>query len=223
MQWYCVGYTAGMEIQMQQMPAACGSCGYLYPSGYYFDLGGTGIGASAAVFENAQVTVPCPMCGRHRGSVLANEYVFVKHTITLLQAPERTAEEREQIEALLHKAREEHVESVAEIQERADREAPEPSALIGKLLAEKPADMKVATCSILLTNTLGKLAAIKGNGSTNELEPSEVVYDSVNEYNVTTVQAPSATKVGRNDPCPCGSGKKFKKCHGDPTKKVAAL
>jgi hypothetical protein len=22
------------------------------------------------------------------------------------------------------------------------------------------------------------------------------------------------TNVGRNDPCPCGSGKKFKKCHG---------
>jgi preprotein translocase subunit SecA len=30
---------------------------------------------------------------------------------------------------------------------------------------------------------------------------------------------PSAPKsnlpvVGRNDPCPCGSGKKYKKCHG---------
>ena len=23
-----------------------------------------------------------------------------------------------------------------------------------------------------------------------------------------------AVKVGRNDPCPCGSGQKFKKCHG---------
>jgi preprotein translocase subunit SecA len=23
-----------------------------------------------------------------------------------------------------------------------------------------------------------------------------------------------AAKVGRNDPCPCGSGKKYKKCHG---------
>ena len=23
-----------------------------------------------------------------------------------------------------------------------------------------------------------------------------------------------SSKVGRNDPCPCGSGKKFKKCHG---------
>ena len=24
----------------------------------------------------------------------------------------------------------------------------------------------------------------------------------------------TAQKVGRNDPCPCGSGKKYKKCHG---------
>lgn len=28
-----------------------------------------------------------------------------------------------------------------------------------------------------------------------------------------------STKVGRNDPCPCNSGKKFKKCCGDPPKK----
>ncbi|HSP99132.1 MAG TPA: SEC-C metal-binding domain-containing protein, partial [Candidatus Dormibacteraeota bacterium] len=27
-------------------------------------------------------------------------------------------------------------------------------------------------------------------------------------------RAPEAPKVGRNDPCPCGSGKKYKKCHG---------
>jgi preprotein translocase subunit SecA len=24
----------------------------------------------------------------------------------------------------------------------------------------------------------------------------------------------SELAVGRNDPCPCGSGKKYKKCHG---------
>ena len=30
---------------------------------------------------------------------------------------------------------------------------------------------------------------------------------------VTTVRRDS-TKVGRNDPCPCGSGKKYKRCHG---------
>jgi preprotein translocase subunit SecA len=27
-------------------------------------------------------------------------------------------------------------------------------------------------------------------------------------------QASSDGKVGRNEPCPCGSGKKYKKCHG---------
>jgi uncharacterized protein len=32
-------------------------------------------------------------------------------------------------------------------------------------------------------------------------------------YKVETVRR-EAPKVGRNDPCPCGSGKKFKQCHG---------
>jgi uncharacterized protein len=32
-------------------------------------------------------------------------------------------------------------------------------------------------------------------------------------YKVQTVRR-DAPKVGRNDPCPCGSGKKFKACHG---------
>ncbi|MGN5267109.1 YchJ family metal-binding protein [Aeromonas dhakensis] len=27
-------------------------------------------------------------------------------------------------------------------------------------------------------------------------------------------QDPAPLRVGRNDPCPCGSGKKFKKCCG---------
>ena len=27
-------------------------------------------------------------------------------------------------------------------------------------------------------------------------------------------QPAGAPKVGRNDPCPCGSGKKYKNCHG---------
>jgi uncharacterized protein len=32
-------------------------------------------------------------------------------------------------------------------------------------------------------------------------------------YKVETVKR-DEPKVGRNDPCPCGSGKKFKQCHG---------
>jgi preprotein translocase subunit SecA len=35
-------------------------------------------------------------------------------------------------------------------------------------------------------------------------------------HNHSHVHTPpiKSTKVGRNDPCPCGSGKKYKTCHG---------
>lgn len=31
---------------------------------------------------------------------------------------------------------------------------------------------------------------------------------------MTEIVTSQLSKVGRNDPCPCGSGKKYKKCHG---------
>ena len=30
----------------------------------------------------------------------------------------------------------------------------------------------------------------------------------------TAATAAAVPRVGRNDPCPCGSGKKYKHCHG---------
>jgi preprotein translocase subunit SecA len=36
----------------------------------------------------------------------------------------------------------------------------------------------------------------------------------VAQQTVETVVKDASEKVGRNDPCPCGSGKKYKKCHG---------
>ena len=35
-----------------------------------------------------------------------------------------------------------------------------------------------------------------------------------NSSNVSSLSAESSLQAGRNDPCPCGSGKKYKKCHG---------
>ena len=42
---------------------------------------------------------------------------------------------------------------------------------------------------------------------------TEYDHDEVAE-SAELVPAPKQDKVGRNDPCPCGSGKKYKKCHG---------
>ena len=43
--------------------------------------------------------------------------------------------------------------------------------------------------------------------------PPRMVLNRSDEPASQTVQS-QADKTGRNDPCPCGSGKKFKKCHG---------
>ena len=161
---------------------------------------------------------------------MASEYRLVRSTMRFLQSPKRTAEEREWLETLLRGAQE-RGESVEEIREKASKEAPDLSVTLGKLLAYRTEIMGLPTRLALLANTAGKVSAVEGDVSTAKLEPSQVIYESVNEYNVLKVQAPSATdeerlstaKLGRNDPCPCGSGKKFKKCHGNTTKKVEAL
>ncbi len=42
-------------------------------------------------------------------------------------------------------------------------------------------------------------------------------HDSGSPFRLEMPFVREAPKIGRNDPCPCGSGKKFKKCHlGDP-------
>ena len=41
----------------------------------------------------------------------------------------------------------------------------------------------------------------------------QLVYTSDRDPELATIVR-EAPKVGRNDPCPCGSGKKYKKCHG---------
>ena len=49
-----------------------------------------------------------------------------------------------------------------------------------------------------------------GGGGRAARQPARVGGD---DAKVTTFRH-DQPKVGRNDPCPCGSGKKYKKCHG---------
>jgi hypothetical protein len=58
-------------------------------------------------------------------------------------------------------------------------------------------------------------AVLSGSGSAlgaaADAEPAEARGGMTGE--VQTVRR-EGKKVGRNDPCPCGSGRKYKKCHG---------
>ncbi len=54
----------------------------------------------------------------------------------------------------------------------------------------------------------GQLTAGSANINLNELGKRK------NSPNPNPNPQPSVPRTGRNDPCPCGSGKKYKKCHG---------
>ena len=48
----------------------------------------------------------------------------------------------------------------------------------------------------------------------HEQELKELQFGAPGEAAAPKTVTNGASKVGRNDPCPCGSGKKYKKCHG---------
>ncbi len=40
------------------------------------------------------------------------------------------------------------------------------------------------------------------------------IFEAVLEHGTAGREPVESTKIGRNEPCPCGSGKKYKKCCG---------
>ena len=54
----------------------------------------------------------------------------------------------------------------------------------------------------------------KYNASKSEFRRSEGGEQKQDEPKKVQTIRRGEKKVGRNDPCPCGSGKKYKQCHG---------
>ena len=99
-------------------------------------------------------------------------------------------------------------------------------------LADKPVHERVAPALVATQpNIYAKLAellaedvkeaAMTPETATTIIKPTEVVIEAFDaamtgrrpgEKQGTIV---ATEKVGRNEPCPCGSGKKYKKCHGE--------
>ncbi|TXH49366.1 MAG: hypothetical protein E6Q87_04755 [Cellvibrionales bacterium] len=52
------------------------------------------------------------------------------------------------------------------------------------------------------------------HAQSSALQGEESAVDNAPQKAATTPFVRSNEKVGRNDPCPCGSGKKYKQCHG---------
>ncbi len=78
------------------------------------------------------------------------------------------------------------------------------------------ADIRESTCRMILSVTV-KTPEVKRVQLAKPLSESFEGEGEKSAKKVTVVKK-AAESVGRNDLCPCGSGKKYKKCCGDPTK-----
>jgi preprotein translocase subunit SecA len=63
-------------------------------------------------------------------------------------------------------------------------------------------------------------APVTGLAGLGPRRPDHLQYTAPSETGEATVIGTNGggefSGVGRNEPCPCGSGKKYKRCHGDP-------
>ena len=57
-------------------------------------------------------------------------------------------------------------------------------------------------------------AEIRNNLEREEVAKGQAVNPKEDGEKVTKKPVRRAVNIGRNDPCPCGSGKKYKNCHG---------
>jgi preprotein translocase subunit SecA len=74
-------------------------------------------------------------------------------------------------------------------------------------------EMVKALCSLNIDQANAQSTPTSGELQSQEkISPAQAKKPIAPRPRIT--RQPSKLKVGRNDPCPCGSGKKYKQCHG---------
>jgi hypothetical protein len=192
-------------------PAICNNCGTIFPS--RFEI----INSYDVSFSNC-TSGPCPNCGGI-GHIPDGVYNFIGNTIELLSGPNRTVSELQRLAMILSQAREEET-PIEQVTRRIQEEVSELSSL--KDLLPRTRSEFYAFLVIILTIINLILGQINREQST-KIEISQVFNIICQPYEQSATQSPRSKiehketvkvqkKVGRNDPCPCGSGKKYKKC-----------
>lgn len=195
---------------MVRLPAMCTECDAVYPSP---------LAARFPESDNAfAVPAPCPGCGA--GGRVPPE--SLRRTAALAGAlaeaglpADRAEELLDELEAACREA-----DSREDAVLDALRRVPELGRLAGSLPGEGPEEMAAA---VRLARAAAAVTAEAEDGSAPEELAERVLAEAYERY----APAPSPAEpdgpaeraearleaAGRNDPCPCGSGRKYKRCH----------
>jgi uncharacterized protein YecA (UPF0149 family) len=189
------------------VPAVCDNCGSFFPSGVE-------VKDSFHITFKGNVSGPCPKCGS-LGHIPDGVYNIIGNTIKILSGPERTISELNQLAEILKQAKDENTSS-NEVRDKIEEEAPE-FISIKDFLPESKNELYVFITIILMIIqiiisqiNIYQRPNITINQVFNILNKEDI--STKKEKRIREIKKKKRHKIGRNDYCPCGSGKKFKKC-----------
>ena len=194
------------------VPAFCDTCGAVFRSGFSV------VGDASNITLVGNTAGPCPVCSG-LGHIPDGVFNFVGSTIEILSAPQRTRDELGRLAAILREAKQakQSPEAVAE----AIRTQVPGFSGVADLLPKTREELYAFLALVVSVVTLllqgpsdEKSQNITVNQTINQvfMETDKSVNAAASKPRRTPVE--TAPKVGRNAPCPCGSGKKYKKCCG---------
>jgi len=192
---------------MPSVPAFCDSCGAIFESGFFVE------NSSNITFSN-NLSGPCPVCGG-MGHIPDGVFNFVGNTIEILSAPQRTVEELTRLVHILQEARKK-AQTTDEVISKINHELPNLSKLT-ELLPQNRSELYGFLAVILAALQLMLQSPTSSPSSHVTINVNQVVQQATTQSNQITTnitETKHARKTGRNEPCPCGSGKKYKKCCG---------
>jgi hypothetical protein len=194
------------------LPAICNDCGRLWVPNALF------MGPNVSQVEIESFTVsPCPHCGG-QGHIPDGIYDATAEGIRVMVTSAKSAASLARLAALLQQARALGAASEA-VAEAIERDTPEFAGLAAVVRRLK--GVPIATW---IGIALATLALLQGMSADERLRDIEGKVDRVLQQVSTPAASPAPRtpapaesgipRVGRNDPCPCGSGRKYKRCHG---------
>jgi hypothetical protein len=153
------------------------------------------------------------------GHIPDGTYSFIGNVIHLLRGPERSVHDLQRLAGILREARSRR-DTFEQVGNQVRAKMPELGGL-SDILPRTRSELypfiaiilaiitlliqrREPTASIDINTVMNLVTQAEGNSPTKPKPAAD---------NVDTTPK-ALLKVGRNEPCPCGSGKKYKRCHG---------
>jgi len=202
---------------MARVPAICPDCKTVVPSKI-------NIRSKNDVIEGCTAG-PCPKCGA-TVVILDGVYSAVDDALQVLVGSQ-SIDLLRQLRDILQEAKKENLEP-AKVRDKIREASPELKS-IADCVPKTRSDL-YAFLSLLILLLTSLIQSGKNNYSMQEVnnyfettinnvyqlpeKDKSAVFTTGDADSLPTIEDVSGEKPGRNDPCPCGSGKKFKKCCG---------